>query len=150
MGHGAGRPRARAAGLDRARRTLLRWVGALAATVVVLGGVTPTPASPEAAPAASSPAPTPAPTPTAEVVIELFQFRPGRLTVPVGAQVQWTNRDDVVHTVTSGTPERRTGLFHGELHGKGATLRFSTTRAGTIPYFCARHDHMRGELVVQP
>jgi plastocyanin len=88
--------------------------------------------------------------PTAEVVIELFQFRPGRLTVPVGAQVQWTNRDDVVHTVTSGTPDRRTGLFHFELAGKGATVRFMPVQAGMIPYFCARHDHMRGELVVQP
>jgi plastocyanin len=112
----------------------------------VLGYAAAIPASRQAAPAA----PTPESAPTAEVVIELFQFRPGRLTVPVGSRVQWTNRDDVLHTVTSGTPGRPTGLFHGELQGKGATFVVRADRPGTIPYFCARHDHMRGELVVQP
>ncbi len=144
MVQGVERRRSRLPAWATPGRAKMRW--AVAGFVILLGCVGTTPGQPKAAPATSLSEPTP----TAEVVIELFQFRPGRLTVPVGAQVEWTNRDDVVHTVTSGVPERRTSLFHGELPGKGATFRFSAARAGTIPYFCARHDHMRGELVVQP
>lgn len=100
------------------------------------------------APAASqSTAPPP---PEAQVTVELFQFKPARLEVKVGTRVVWTNQDDVTHTVTSGVPERPSGLFDGRLEGKGSTFSFTFDRPGTYPYFCARHDHMRGEVVVTP
>src|SRR4051812_38315513 len=43
-------------------------------------------ASPEAAP---------------QVIIENFTFSPAELTVAVGTEVTWENRDDIPHTVTS-------------------------------------------------
>ena len=36
-----------------------------------------------------------------EIKIDNFSFAPQTMTVPVGTQVTWTNRDDIPHTVVS-------------------------------------------------
>jgi plastocyanin len=89
------------------------------------------------------------PTAEATVSIDTFQFKPSPLEAKTGTRVVWTNNDDVTHTVTSGTPDRRTGLFNSTLGGKGVKFEFTFTRAGTYAYFCSRHPHMRGEITVQ-
>ena len=85
----------------------------------------------------------------AAVTIQTFQFQPVPLAVKAGTRVTWTNNDDIEHTVTSGTPESRNGRFNSPLEGKGATFSFTFTEAGTYPYFCDRHNHMRGEIHVK-
>ena len=42
-----------------------------------------------------------APASAHQIVIDNFAFAPVELTVPVGAEVTWVNRDDVPHTATS-------------------------------------------------
>jgi plastocyanin len=84
----------------------------------------------------------------AAVNIQLFQFQPGDLTVRAGARVTWTNRDQILHTVTSGTPENRDRRFDGPLEGQGKTFSHTFTQAGTYPYFCDRHQSMRGQVRV--
>lgn len=120
-------------------RSLRAFVGYAALLVVASACIAP------AASQSTSPAP-----PEAQVTVELFQFKPDRLEVKVGTRVVWTNQDDVTHTVTSGVPERPSGLFDGRLEGKGSTFSMTFDRPGTYPYFCARHEHMRGEVVVTP
>ncbi len=83
------------------------------------------------------------------VTIEAFQFKPRDLEVKAETKVVWTNDDDVLHTVTSGVPERRTDLFNGSLNGKGMKFEFTFTKPGTYAYFCNRHQHMRGEITVK-
>jgi len=83
-----------------------------------------------------------------EIAIRLFQFRPGRLPVAPGAHVTWTNQDDIQHTVTAGTPEQRDGRFRVVLDGKGASSSVRFREPGVYPYFCERHQHMRGEIRV--
>lgn len=83
------------------------------------------------------------------VAIKTFQFQPGRLEVKTGAKITWTNQDEVLHTVTSGTPETRDGRFGSPLDGKGATTSVTFTEPGTYPYFCERHQSMQGEIRVQ-
>ncbi len=83
------------------------------------------------------------------VTIKTFQFQPGRLEVKTGTKISWTNQDEIVHTVTSGTPETRDGRFGSPLEGKGATTSFTFTEPGTYPYFCERHQSMQGEIRVQ-
>ncbi len=85
----------------------------------------------------------------APVAIQLFQFKPSPVEVKAGTRVTWTNNDDINHTVTSGTPENRDGRFDGKLSGKGTTFAFDFTQPGTYSYFCARHQSMRGEIVVK-
>jgi plastocyanin len=88
--------------------------------------------------------------PDGAVTIEGFQFAPKTLEVRPGTKVVWTNNDTVTHTVTSGTPDRKTDTFDRILQGKGVKFEFTFAQAGTFAYFCARHNSMRGEVVVKP
>jgi len=92
-----------------------------------------------AAPARSQPA----------VTVQLFQFKPGQIEVKAGTRVTWTNQDEITHTVTSGTPEQRDGRFELPLDGRGATGIVQLEKPGTYPYFCSRHQSMRGEIHVK-
>jgi plastocyanin len=84
-----------------------------------------------------------------DVEVRLFQFRPGTLDVAAGGAVTWVNQDDVDHTVTSGAPGAPTGAFQATLAGKAATATIRFAGPGVYPYFCARHEAMRGEVRVQ-
>jgi plastocyanin len=83
------------------------------------------------------------------VTVQLFQFKPGQIEVKPGTRVTWTNQDDITHTVTSGTPEQRDGRFELPLDGRGATGVVRLETPGTYPYFCSRHQSMRGEIHVK-
>ena len=83
------------------------------------------------------------------VTIQLFQFKPGQIEVLAGTRLTWTNQDDIAHTVTSGTPEQRDGRFELPLDGRGATGIVQLEEPGTYPYFCSRHQSMRGEIRVR-
>lgn len=80
--------------------------------------------------------------------IAVFQFQPSPLEVKAGATVTWTNGDEIEHTVTSGTPESPLERFNLRLPGKGMTASFTFSEPGTYPYYCARHESMRGEVRV--
>jgi plastocyanin len=84
-----------------------------------------------------------------DVDVRLFVFRPTRLEVQRGAQVEWANRDEIIHTVTAGTPEAPTDAFRLVLEGRGATGSVRFAKQGTYAYFCERHQHMRGEIDVK-
>lgn len=105
---------------------------------------TPTTASPAASPTGS-----PATTGSA-ISISNFEFQPATLTVPVGTTVSWTNDEDALHTATSGTPDDRTGLFDSGEIDTGVSFEVTFDEAGTFPFFCDRHEFMRGEITVAP
>jgi plastocyanin len=110
------------------------WIGGVVALGLVFGDVGP--ARPQAAAVASA-------------AIRVFQFQPGALEVRAGTRVTWTNQDDITHTVTSGTPGSPDGRFEVRLDGKGSSGAATFTDPGVYPYFCARHQSMRGEVVVR-
>lgn len=85
----------------------------------------------------------------AMINIQTFQFQPKQLEVKAGTQVTWINQDDIRHTVTSGTPENKDGRFDAPLGGKGAKFTFTFAQPGTYTFFCDRHQHMRGAIVVK-
>jgi plastocyanin len=91
-----------------------------------------------------------APAKDSVVSIRTFGYRPPMLEVRAGARVRWVNLDDIEHTVTSGTPERRDARFAGTLATKDATFATTFSEPGTFPYFCDRHQFMRGEIHVTP
>ena len=82
------------------------------------------------------------------VSIRLFQFRSAQIEIAAGTKVTWTNEDDIVHTVTSGTPDTQPGSFTRRLDGKGAVASVEFPRPGVYAYFCERHPAMRGEIRV--
>lgn len=83
------------------------------------------------------------------VDVRLFRFQPIQLTVKAGTEVAWTNGDDIEHTVTSGTPEKRDVRFDLRLRGKGSSSSIVFPEPGTYSYFCDRHQFMRGEIRVK-
>jgi plastocyanin len=81
---------------------------------------------------------------TGEVKIDNFSFGPGTLTVPVGATVTWTNRDDIPHTAVSTD-----GAFKSKVMDTDEKFSFTFSKPGNYPYFCSIHPKMTGKLVVQ-
>ena len=82
--------------------------------------------------------------------VRLFQFRPGARAVPRGTTVTWTNQDELGHTVTAGTPEAPASAgFDLKLDDKGAKVAAEFRTPGGYPYFCRRHNAMRGEIRVK-
>jgi plastocyanin len=86
-----------------------------------------------------------APAPS-ELVINGFAFRPGTLTVARGTTVEWTNKDDEPHTVTSaGGPK----LLKSPALDTGDSFTFTFNEPGIYKYFCSIHAQMQGTIVVQ-
>jgi len=83
-------------------------------------------------------------TTTAEVKIDNFSFGPQSITVPVGATVTWTNRDDIPHTVVSTD-----GVFKSKVRDTDEQFSFTFTKAGTYPYYCSVHPRMTGQVLVR-
>lgn len=82
------------------------------------------------------------------VELKTFQFAPDTLRVGVGTTVRWTNKDDIEHTVTAGSPSERDTAFNATLAKKGTRAEKKFDRTGTFTYFCDRHQFMRGTITV--
>jgi plastocyanin len=94
------------------------------------------------------------------VVIDTFAFKPKVVRVHTGDTVRWTNHDNILHTVTSGTREydpsdsgrviatHKDGVFDMPLDGKAATNTYTFATAGSYHYFCDRHPGMEADVEV--
>jgi len=80
----------------------------------------------------------------AEVKIDNFVFGPQTLTVPVGATVTWTNKDDIPHTSVSTD-----GVFKSKVLDTDEKFSYTFTKAGEYSYYCTIHPKMTGKVVVQ-
>jgi plastocyanin len=80
----------------------------------------------------------------AAVSIDNFVFGPPTITVPVGATVTWTNKDDIPHTTVSTD-----GVFKSKVMDTDEKFSFKFTKAGTYSYYCSVHPKMTGKVVVQ-
>jgi plastocyanin len=79
-----------------------------------------------------------------DVNIDNFVFGPQTITVPVGATVTWTNKDDIPHTSVSTD-----GVFKSKVLDTDEKFSYTFTKAGTYPYYCTIHPKMTGKVVVQ-
>ena len=76
------------------------------------------------------------------VTIDNFAFSPAALSVKMGQQVTWTNKQDVEHTVTADG-----GTFDHPMP-PNATFSFTFPGAGSFAYHCRIHPSMKGTVVV--
>jgi plastocyanin len=90
--------------------------------------------------------PAAAPPPAAAVAIEIhnFAFAPATITVPVGAQVTWTNKDESGHNVVSSDKTIKSQVLDTD-----EKFTFTFTQPGTYSYICTLHPRMKGTVVVQ-
>lgn len=98
-------------------------------------------------------------TAAAKIEIRNFEFAPAVLEVARGTTVTWTNRDDVLHTATAGTATKKddlgnydrkpSGAFDGRMASPGTSFSFTFAQPGEYAYFCDRHAHMTGKVVVR-
>ena len=80
----------------------------------------------------------------AAVNIDNFVFGPQTITVPVGATVTWTNKDDIPHTSVSTD-----GVFKSKVLDTDEKFSYKFDKAGTYSYYCTIHPKMTGKVVVQ-
>ncbi len=78
------------------------------------------------------------------VKIDNFSFGPQTITVPVGATVTWTNRDDIPHTAVSTD-----GVFKSKVMDTDEKFSYTFSKAGTYAYYCTIHPKMTGQVVVR-
>jgi plastocyanin len=82
--------------------------------------------------------------PTIAVVkIDNFAFEPASITVAKGTTVEWTNGDDVPHTVV----EKKV-RFKSKALDTDDRYRHTFNEPGSFSYFCSLHPHMVGEIRV--
>ena len=79
-----------------------------------------------------------------DIKIDNFTFGPQTVTVPVGATVTWTNKDDIPHTSVSTD-----GLFKSKVLDTDEKFSYTFSKAGTYPYYCTIHPKMTGTIVVK-
>ena len=81
---------------------------------------------------------------------EGYLYEPDTIQVKVGDTVTWTNTDDVLHTVTSGsgTDENMGVEFDSGMMSTGKTFEHTFGAAGEFPYFCIIHPDMIGKVLV--
>ena len=79
-----------------------------------------------------------------EVKIQNFAFAPPTLTVPVGAQVTWINKDDTVHNIAE-----KNKAFKSKALDTGEKFSYTFDKPGTYSYFCALHPQMKVTIEVK-
>ena len=80
-----------------------------------------------------------------QVKINNFTFTPSVLTIREGTTVEWTNRNDMPHTVVSDDKT----AFKSKVLDTDDKFSFTFTKPGSYPYFCSLHPRMTGTIVVQ-
>lgn len=83
--------------------------------------------------------------PTYRVQIHDFAFSPKEITVPVGARIVWTNRDDEPHTIVSAASAFKPSQALDTDDSFSAVL----DKPGTYAYFCGIHPMMVGKITVK-
>lgn len=74
-----------------------------------------------------------------------LQFNPSVINVKVGDTVTWTNKDSVIHTVTSYSGNE----LSSKILKTGETYSHTFTKAGTFNYYCSIHVAMKAKVIVE-
>jgi plastocyanin len=77
-------------------------------------------------------------------------YDPQDITVAIGTTVKWTNNDETIHTVTSGTLESGpSGIFDSSILDAGSSFEYTFNSAETVDYYCIVHPWMAGSVTVE-
>jgi 3',5'-cyclic AMP phosphodiesterase CpdA len=88
--------------------------------------------------------PAPAAVTRMQATIDNFSYTPKELTVKAGSTIEWVNKDDVPHTVTSDS-----AAFASPVLDTNEKFQYTFKNAGRFPYHCKLHPMMTGTVIVQ-
>ena len=82
--------------------------------------------------------------------IDQLYYDPQDITVSIGTTVKWTNNDEMIHTVTSGTLELGpSGIFDSSILNAGSSFEHTFRSAETVDYYCIVHPWMTGSVTTE-
>ena len=84
---------------------------------------------------------------TVKVSMKNIKFVPQDVTVPTGGKVEWTNDDQVAHTVTKGSGPG--AEFDSGNVDAGGKFSQAFEAAGKIDYVCEIHPAQTGTITVE-
>jgi plastocyanin len=76
-------------------------------------------------------------------------FKPAVITVKKGDAIEWTNRDNVPHTITSFKDSGKSFDSSIILSNKKYVLDTSTLKGSVYDYFCTIHTYMKGKIILK-
>ena len=79
-----------------------------------------------------------------QIGIDNFKFAPTPLTVEKGAEVTWTNHDDIPHSIVINALGARSKAMDTE-----GTYTYKFDKSGTFFYVCGLHPFMQAKIVVK-
>ena len=74
-------------------------------------------------------------------------FSPFEAKILRGGTVTWTNTDEFIHTITSGTPQYKDGKFAWYLY-PSKSVKATFDKPGAFQYFCELHPWATGRVFV--
>jgi len=78
-----------------------------------------------------------------DIFIQNMAFSPSSLTVTSGTTVTWTNKDSMIHTVTSDSI-----LFDSKNIQVNGVFSYTFNKIGTFTYHCSIHPAMKATVRV--
>jgi len=83
-----------------------------------------------------------------EIWLDKLTFIPKMKTIKVGTKITWINKETAMHTVISGAPNAKTGLFESKTMGEGEEFSFTFTETGVYKYYCGTHEDMMMAIII--
>ncbi len=83
-----------------------------------------------------------------EIWLDKLAFIPKMKSIKVGTKITWVNKETAMHTVISGAPNAKTGLFESKTMGEGGEFSFTFTEAGVYKYYCGTHEDMMMAVII--
>lgn len=81
-----------------------------------------------------------------QIVIENFAFEPKILTIAVGTEVVWINRDGEPHTIVDSGEAK---LFKSRALDTEDKFSVVFKEPGSYSYYCSIHPHMTAAIIVK-
>ena len=86
----------------------------------------------------------PASAETVHVLIKDYMFTPMTVTIAAGSTVQWTNMDDIPHSVVMTDKSFRSAALDTQ-----ESFSHTFDKPGTYEYFCGLHPKMVAKIIVK-
>ncbi len=83
-----------------------------------------------------------------EIWMDKLTFIPKMKIIKPGTKITWINKETAMHTIITGTPEKKSGLFESKTLGEGGEFSFTFKEKGIYKYYCGTHEDMMTAVII--